>query len=313
MKIEVKRALSILLLCLAAAALGGCGQQPRSSPVIATVNGREIRRAEFDDFLKLKMGEFTSPEGAERLRSEMLDEYIYRRVILDEAARAGLGVSEAEIDQAIRENPQMRSSARASDARLQLQADLLIEKYYRQVVLHDVRVSHEEIQNYISENLSRLTDRPGFYVREIRVQSRQEAEKVRREVTESGRDFAAVARVRSEAPNAEQGGLTRYEEGQLPAVLEKPISQLGLGDVSPVIQSSFGFHLFKLEHRFQPVPPEQRRSQLDERRSQLAEELIARKNQQAVEEALSRLTSSAEIRISDQSLGFTYVGRLRHN
>ena len=176
-----------------------------------------------------------------------------------------------------------------------------------------VRVSPEEIQQYIEKNQSRLTDRPGFLVREIRVQSREEADRLHREVTEGRRDFASVARLHSDAPNAEQNGLTRYDEGQLPDVLENAVKQLRPGDVSPVIESNYGFHMFKLEQRIQPHAPEERRSQLDDRRAQLTGELIARRNQQAVDKAIEQLISQARIHITDSALGFPYTGQLRHN
>ncbi len=310
----MKPAVSILLLCIAAGGLVmGCRGNSDRSPVIASANGKEIHRAEFERFLTLKMGELTSTETSDALRSQMLDEYIRRRLVLDEAARSGLTISGAEVDQAAQDNPQMKSTAATADTREEYMNDLLIEKYYQQVLLRNVHVSPEEIQHYIEENQARLTDRPGFFVREIRTQSREEAEKLRREVTEEHRDFAAVARLHSDAPNAEKGGLARYEEGQMPAVLEKAIQPLRPGDVSQVIESTYGFHIFKLEHRIQPRPIEERRSQLDDRRSQLAQELVARRNQQVVDEALSRLATQAVVKINDKTLGFTYEGQFRQN
>ncbi|HVG21125.1 MAG TPA: peptidyl-prolyl cis-trans isomerase [Blastocatellia bacterium] len=303
----------IFLLCLAALGFYGCRGAGDRQPVIASVNGNEIRREDFERFLALKLGEFNSDDTPDALRSQMLDEYIRRRLALDEAARAGLSINDAEIEQAAQENPQVKSAAAAADTREELARDLLVEKYYRQVLLRDVRVSPEEVQQYIEQNQSRLTDRPGFYVREIRVQSRAVAERLRGEVTEGRQDFAALARLHSDAPNAEQGGLARYDEGQLPDILERAIKPLRPGDVSPVIQSGYGFHMFKLERRVQPHPPEERRSQLDDRRAQLAQELVARKNQQAVDEALERLAAGADIKINDSTLGFTYTGQLRHN
>ena len=283
------------------------------SPVIATLGGQEIHRDEFESFIAFKVGDVASSDTADGLRSQMLDEYIRRRLVLDEAARAGLSVTGAEIEQAAQESPQIKAAAAAADTREELMRDLLVQKYYRQVLLRDVRVADEEIQKYIEQNQTRLTDKPGFFVREIRVQSKAEAEALHRQVAEERRDFASVARLRSDAPNAETGGLARYEEGQLPDVLEKAIQPLRPGDVSPVIESGYGFHIFKLERRIQPHAMEERRSQLDDRRAQLAEELVARRNQQAVDAALDRLVSEAGVRIHDSTLGFTYTGQLRHN
>lgn len=306
----VKSTLTASLVCVMLAA-AGCGGGAAGSPAIATVDGERISRGEFERFLALKLGEFAA-EADDALRSEMLDEYVRRRVIVAEATRAGVAVSDAEVEQAVQDNPHMKQSAAASDTRQELARDLLIEKYYKQLI-RDSRVTAEEIQQYIEQNQDRLTDRPGFFVREIRTQSREEAQRLRLEVTEGGKDFAGVARMHSEAPNAEGGGLSRYDEDQLPDILQKAIAPLRPGDVSPVIQSNYGYHIFKLERRVQPVPIEEKRSQLDDRRATLTEELISRKNQQAIDAAVDRLLANAAIEIDQAALGFTYNGKLGHN
>lgn len=279
--------------------------------MIATVNGNRVRRAEFERFLEVKLGEFKGA-GADALLSQMLDEYVRRLLVLDAAARAGITVTDAEIEQAAQKDPQMRSAAATAESRAELRNDLIVNKYYRQVVLRDVRVSPEEVQRYIEENRDRLADRPTFYVREIRTGDRQEAERLHREVTQMRRDFAEVARLHSQGPNAAEGGLARYDEGQLPGTLQKAISQLRPGDISPVVESNFGFHIFKLERRIQPHS-EGRRAALDERQKLLIEEFLARRNQQAVEDALNKLVSEADIKINRSALGFTYTGGLGHN
>jgi peptidyl-prolyl cis-trans isomerase C len=309
----VKRTAIIFTFCLLAVTVAACRKNHDSSPVIAAVNGEAVTRAEFEQFVTTKLGEVTNNEATDALRSQMLDEYLRRRLVLADAERAGLTVAEVEIEQAAQENPQLRAMAANSGSREEMRRDLLIDKYYRQMVLRDVRVTPEEAQRYIEQNQSRLTDTPGFLVREIRVQTRAEAEALRRELTEGKRDFAAIARLHSDAPNAEAGGLSRYDEGQLPDVLEKAIQPLRPGDVSQVVESGYGFHLFKLEQRIQPHAPEERRAQLDDRRAHLTEELIAQKNQQAVDLALERLLEKASIKIHDATLGFTYTGQLRHN
>jgi peptidyl-prolyl cis-trans isomerase C len=307
-----KPARLMLMFCLLAT-LAGCRGGVERSVVIVTLNGHEIHQDEFQRFLASKIGESGSSDISDSLRSQMLDEYLKRRLVLDEAARLGLSVASSEIEQSAANNPQMKSTVASGATLEEFARDLLVEKYYRQVALRDVRLSPEEVQQYIEKNQSRLTDRPGYLVREIRVQSREEAERLRTSLTQARRDFAAMARLHSDAPNSELSGLARYDEGQLPEVLEKAVRQLGPGDISPVVESNYGFHIFKLEQRIQPHAPEERRSQLDNRRQQLTEELIARKNQQAVDKVLERLTAEAAIKIEEGALGFTYTGQLRHN
>ena len=308
----MKRFVLVSILVIAGLC-GGCRGSGDHTPVIATLNEHDIHRDEFEQFLASKMADIGVADVSDTIRSEMLDEYLKRRLVLEEAARMGLSVTSAEIDQSAQDNPQMKPSVATAATREEMARDLLVEKFYRQIALRDVRVSPEEVQQYIEKNQARLTDRPGFLLREIRVQSREEADRLHREVTEGRRDFASVARLHSDAPNAEQNGLTRYDEGQLPDLLEKAVQQLQPGDVSPVIESSYGFHMFKLEQRIQPHAPDERRSQLDDRRAQLTEELIARKNQQAVDKAIDLLISQAKIEIARSALGFPYSGRLRHN
>ena len=300
-------------LALALSSVHGCGRGTDRSAVIATVNGTDIHKSEFDSFLSIKMGELTGSELSDAIQSQMLDEYITRRIVLGEASRASLSVTDAELEQASVQNPQMKSTASSNAARSELINDLLIEKYYHQVMLKDVKVSTDEMQQYLDANKDRLTDRPAFYIREIRVDTQAEADRLRAEVTESKRDFGEIARLHSQAPSAEQGGLARYSEGQLPSVLDKTIARLGPGDVSPVVQSSYGYHIFKLERRIQVHAPDERRSQLDERKSNLIEELIARKNQEVVDRGIALMISSASVEIHASVLGFTYSGKLRHN
>jgi peptidyl-prolyl cis-trans isomerase C len=303
----------VFISILLGLALAGCRGKSDGSPAMAAVNGREVSRVEFDRFLALKLGEFANQEMNDSLRSQIFDEYLLRRVVIDEAARVGLTITDTEIEKMAQDNPQMRSTASQEEGRKELENDLLIEKYYQQKVLRNVSVSPQEIEGYIEANKDRLTNKPGFYVREIRVASREEAEAIRHEIVEEKKDFVKVAHSHSTSARAEQGKLTRYDEGQLPAVLEQSIRSLSPGSLSPVVQSNYGFHLFLLERRTQAYAPEERRSQLDERRLHLRDELIARRNQESVDAAVNKLAGLARITINDAALGFTYQGRLRHN
>src|SRR5215471_1159415 len=311
-----KRANTYLVAVLAAVGVLCCGCRTADrTPTIVTINGHKVHRSEFDRFLRTKLGDLTAGESApahdsnknssnrngssktdsiaDSLKSQMLDIFIVRNLVLAEASRLGLSVTESEIEQAA-QDPQMKSSGATEEARIELGNDLLVSKYYKNVVLRDVRVSPEEVQRYIDEN-------------------RADADRLLKEVTEKNRDFAAVVRQYSQVPNAEQGGLTYYTDGQLPEVLENAIKLLRPGDVSPVIQSSFGYHIFKLERRTESHPDDPRRANLNEDRSRLIQDAIERKNQQAVDKAVQALVSAASIKIDDSAAGFTYVGRMGHN
>ena len=246
-KIRAMKWLSIFLLI--PLLFSGCHKKSDGTPTIASVNGDSITRAEFTRFLAVRLGDISKDEMPASLRSQMLDEYLLRQIVYQEADRQGLTITDSEFEQAMQESPQKKSSATDEDGRKDLAVDLLVQKYYKQKVLSTVKVTPQQLESYIEENKSRLSDKPGFYVREIRVDSREEAERIRREIVEQKSDFVQMVRTHSQASNAEEGGLARYSEGQMPAVLENAIKPLRPGDVSQVVQSSYGFHLFRLERQ----------------------------------------------------------------
>ncbi len=307
----MKQILVILIAFLLVCA--GCRKKTDNSPVIASVNGAEVQLSEFSRFIASRLGELSNDEMTDALRSQMLDELLVRRVVVGAAEQARLDITDTEIAQAAQDDPHKKSSITDEEGRKDLANDLLIEKYYKQILLKEVRVTPEEIEAYIEKNKDRLTDKPGFYVREIRVQSREEAERIRNEAVEGKSDFVDLVRKFSQGAHAEQGGLTHYDEGQMPAVLESAIRPLRPGDISQVVQSNYGFHIFKLEQRTQVYAPETRRSVLDKRRDMLGEELISRRNQEAVDAAINQLVGAAKVKINPSALGFTYSGRFRQN
>jgi parvulin-like peptidyl-prolyl isomerase len=306
-----KRILRILVALLLV--FFACHKKTDNSPVIATVNGNDMQLSEFNRFISSKLGELSNDEMGDVLRSQMLDELLIRRVVIVAAEQANLEISDTEIAQATQDDPHKKSSTTDEEGRKDLANDLLIEKYYKQAVLKEVRVTPEEIEAYIEKNKDRLTDKPGFYVREIRVQSREEAERIRQAANDGKSDFVELVRKYSQGAHAEQGGLTHYDEGQMPAVLENAIKPLKPGDISQVVQSNYGFHIFKLEQRTQVYAPETRRSVLDKRRDTLCEELISRRNQEAVDATVNKLVTGAKVKINPSALGFTYSGRFRQN
>jgi parvulin-like peptidyl-prolyl isomerase len=69
------------------------------------------------------------------------------------------------------------------------------------------------------------------------------------------------------------------------------------------VRSSYGFHIFKLERRAEPLP-------LDKARKEIEDKLLSEKNQALIEDLSKRLLAGARINIYRDRLGFNYVGSL---
>jgi hypothetical protein len=90
-------------------------------------------------------------------------------------------------------------------------------------------------------------DIPGFTMRalHIMVATEQEANEIKK-LLDQGADFKELAKQRSKDPNASKGGdLGLITKGDLLPELDKAISSLSVGQVSGVIKSEVGYHIFK--------------------------------------------------------------------
>jgi parvulin-like peptidyl-prolyl isomerase len=67
---------------------------------------------------------------------------------------------------------------------------------------------------------------------------------------ESGDDFGELARNFSQGPNSDKGGDCGYfKAGELLEELDRAAFSLPIGEVSPVIKTSVGYHLIKVTER----------------------------------------------------------------
>lgn len=123
---------------------------------------------------------------------------------------------------------------------------------------------------------------------------RPEADRVRERVVAPGADFAAIAREVSEAGTKTAGGqIPDVKEGELSAQLEAVAFSLPPGQVSPVLETPYGFHLLLVESR-----TEMRRRSLDEIRDDLKEKLHKEKFEAAYDAFLKKARKEAEIWVS---------------
>lgn len=153
-------------------------------------------------------------------------------------------------------------------------------------------VSEEAVQAAYDATYSDAEPSQEWNASHILVETEEEAAALIEELA-GGADFAELAREKSIGPSGPNGGeLGWFGPGMMVKPFEDAVTTMEVGAVSEPVQTQFGWHVVKLnEARMKGAPP------LDEVRG----EIIAKLEEDAVEQALQALLAAATIERPDIS------------
>lgn len=298
------RHLTLLLLLLCS--LTACSrEQDAADPVLVSINGRTVTVAQFKaEFAKtLSSEQSLTPEEKAELERSFLVQIIDQELALGEAARQKITVTPVEVEAALadyrRDYPDgafeemlKERSITLEQWRKELEQSLLIEKLARQVVYPDVTVSDEEVVAYYEENKDDF-DRPAqVRARQIVVASQEEGERILG-LLRAGEAFEAVARQHSLSPDSDHGGdLGFFSRGEMPVEFDQVVFTLPLGQISDLVKTEYGFHIFLVEERRDAV-----RLTLNQVRDEIRDELRAEKEELAYQQWLVDMRGRSKIEV----------------
>lgn len=235
---------------------------PVVSSVVAMVDEEAITLTEFGKALeeaRPDTGLVEADEAVRAYRRDLLDQLIDRRLFKAEAARLKLSIEAQELQEAIgqvqgdysqEDFQQILKSQRVSfsEWKEKLREDLLVRKLISQMVDSQISVTEKEIADYYKAHRKQFQQKERVRVRQIVVATQEEARQIR-QLLISGQDFGEIAKARSLSPDKVQGGdLGFFAKGEMPEAFDVVFTQ-GKGKLSPIVKSSYGYHLFKVEGR----------------------------------------------------------------
>lgn len=273
---------------------------------MAIVDGIPITREEFQAELrrvKAETGDLVLQQDVlASLRASVLNQMIEKRLVLDEAPNYGLTVTEGEIETRIRkikgdypekgfEQAARENFVDVRQWRQRVGESILIEKVVYEAVGKALEPDDEELLRYFRGHAGEFSLGERLHLRQIVVRTREEAEALRVRVTK-GESFMELARRHSLTPDAEQGGdVGTFSRGEMPPEFNQAFN-LDVNQVSPVVQSSYGYHLFwvieKIPSRLVPF---------EEVRTQVRDRMLQERRENAYKTWLKRLREKAGIRI----------------
>ncbi|HBO84438.1 MAG: hypothetical protein A2073_00455 [Deltaproteobacteria bacterium GWC2_42_11] len=226
-----------------------------------------------------KIGKLPEKKKIMEAKSIILDQLIERKLVEQSANKAGITVSEREIDNAIDDVKKQNNIAQDMLLKV-LTANGITFKEYRNQLKDQIRqvkfvnkefrskatISDEDIETYYKQNMDRFYEPLTFRIRQIFLAlpkgitslQKQEIEKKAREILvniRNGEDFSKLALSYSQGPNPENGGdIGHIKAGEMDPILEKIALSLKVGGTSDVIQTTAGLHIMQVTERKEQHP-----------------------------------------------------------
>ncbi|MGI8741255.1 MAG: peptidylprolyl isomerase [Bryobacteraceae bacterium] len=242
----------------------------------------------------------SDPLTAEMQLRELAQERIIERVMLRQQAEQDTSPIQTEaLDQAhgqIQENcvTPMNESILIEDTRAQLRLDRLIGKVIGKVAKPKRKEVIDYYRKHPDEFHSPELIRVAHIVKNVdestpELAARSAIEELRRQL-DSGADFVELADAHSDCPGG-GGDLGWFPRGQMVAEFDDAVFSLGIGQISPVFRTAFGFHIAKALNR----QPGGMRA-FDEVQSALQDQLHKRKQHRALGDYIANLRTRVEVR-----------------
>lgn len=259
-----------------------------SKEVLVRINDRAITVGEYREAFRRLLPAQDAEAGADlaELKKELINEMVEEELLVQEASRLSIGVTEKELaaevdgikkeygDESFRSIIEERYGS-VDGWEERIRRKLLVRKAAEKIT-GSVKVTGREAEAWYAENREEFSRPEQVRARMIVVASEEEARKVRERLTAA--NFAEVAREISLSPEGQGGGdLGYFARGEMPEEFEEAVFPLKKGQVSEVVRTDYGFHLFVLEDRRKKGTPAyaEVRARITERlRSEKASKLL---------------------------------------
>ena len=256
--------LSRLLLTFFLIGLFGCTPSSNvgRTPVIK-VNNHVLTTKEFAESLahslrKLDALTAKDPHHVRRAKDEIVRRFIVRSLILDSTSELKIKVTEDDVLEEVNsfralypEDISFRRMLAEEELSLitwkeRIKFTLIEKKFFQHLASKTSSPSEEEVKRFYEQNKQRFQKKERVLLRQIVIDDLAKANEIKAELKK--RDFNTLATRFSIAPESKNGGFIGWIEKGTVDIFDKTFA-LQVGTVSQVLESSYGFHIFKVEKK----------------------------------------------------------------
>ena len=271
-------ALFSLVICNMLIPLKASAEVALLDRVVAVVNDDIVLQSELTQRMVTIYSQIqqsgTKPPSEKILRNQVLERLISERIQLNMGYKAGVQISDQEIDQtmttlAANNNLTMEEYAAKIHAeggtiaavRQEITDELIIMRVQQGSVMRNINISEQELNNFLNSEEGKLMTSPDVKVGHIllSVSSNSSVEDTTQvgkkldgivQQIEQGTDFRQLAIANSDDQSALEGGDLGWRKmAQLPSLFTEALESMEIGEISQPIRSGAGFHLLKLYDR----------------------------------------------------------------
>ncbi|MCG8511938.1 MAG: peptidylprolyl isomerase [Rhodospirillales bacterium] len=240
---------------VAAPAMAADAAKPSEDPVVATVNGSDIRLTDVAQAQQLLPDPYRG-YPLHLIFGDLLNMVIDQRI-----------AAQAARDKGLHEDEDLRRTLARIESQLLQRA--LVEQHVTDAV------TEEAMKALYDQKMAEATPGDQVHARHILVDSEAEAKQIIEEL-EGGADFAETAKTRSTGPSKTKGGdLGFFKEGEMVEEFSKAAFALEVGATTKEpVQTQFGWHVIKVEERKKADVPTFEQSQ-EQLRAELSQQIAA--------------------------------------
>lgn len=272
--------------------------------IVAVVNREVITQSELDEAAHaLKKSRLADPAalnpaaepGDPSLQRDLLNQMIEQKLFQQEAKKSGIRVSDAELELALKDIEERnhfpnREALKQAVTRENvswekyvedLRTQLTVLKLMNREIDSNLVITDTDVQAYYDAHPEEFQLPEQIHLKQILIRipegasaetverKRQKAEQVLTEY-QKGEDFVRLVEKYSDGSERRAGGdLGAFKKGDLTPEIDRVVFSLKDGEVSPVVQTGLGFHLFKVQ-----VPSNGQKQPFEKVKKQIEEKLL---------------------------------------
>lgn len=226
-----------LIAILALAALPAGPASAQSDPVVAKVNGTDVKQSDLNAAEEELAGQL--PPMAPDAKRDYLVTYVADMMLVAKAAE----------DRKLAETDDFKRKMANARSKLLMEALLQAEA--------KAAVTDEAMKKVYDEAIKQMANEEEVSARHILVETEDEAKKILADL-KKGADFVAIAKEKSKDPGSKENGgdLGFFSKEQMVPEFAEAAFKLNKGQLSEPVKSQFGWHVIRVDDKRKKQPPE---------------------------------------------------------